>query len=213
VIDSAAFDHPHADLRRAARLVVERRAEMRLSDLNWGRLNTWRGLVACFWDVPEYRPHLDALESVEIEYAPSSHAPEEIAAQSLLVAGWLASHLGWRVERPCAREGAIYRAALAAGGRAINLELRAGEAAACASVRRVRFVGGAAEFEARADEGGARLATSARIGDAPQIGRVVTYEPRTEGQRLGRELGILARDDAYESALAAAAQLLPAEVQ
>ncbi len=47
------------------------------------------------------------------------------------------------------------------------------------------------------------------MGDARQVGRVLAYEPRTEGQRLGRELGILARDEVYESALAAAARLIP----
>jgi glucose-6-phosphate dehydrogenase assembly protein OpcA len=211
VIDSAAFDRPHADLRRVARLVAERRGLMRLSDLGWGRLTTWRSLVACFWDVPEYRPHLDALDSVVIEYVPPPLAPGEIAAQALLVVGWLASCLGWEAGGACAREGPGYRAALSRGGREIGLELRAGAGPFESAISRItlRCAGGAAEFYAGADEGGARLATSAKIGDAPRIGRVLAYEPRTEGRRLARELGILARDDVYEAALAAAARLTP----
>src|ERR1044072_7928618 len=56
VIDSASFDRPHEDLRRLAGLLEGKR--MRLSDLNWGRLTSWRALVAGFWDVADYRDSL-----------------------------------------------------------------------------------------------------------------------------------------------------------
>src|SRR5918997_1074811 len=41
VIDSASFDRPHEDLLRLAEMLEGRR--LRLSDLNWGRLTSWRG--------------------------------------------------------------------------------------------------------------------------------------------------------------------------
>ncbi|MFL6229962.1 MAG: hypothetical protein ACJ741_14410, partial [Pyrinomonadaceae bacterium] len=64
------------------------------------------------------------------------------------------------------------------------------------------------EFYARMDEGDSRLATSAKIGDALEVGRVLAYEAKTEGQRLSRELSILARDEVYEQAVLAATRFI-----
>jgi glucose-6-phosphate dehydrogenase assembly protein OpcA len=209
VIDSAAFDRPRADLLSVARLVASRGGAMRLSDLNWGRLTSWRSLVADFWDVPEYRVHLNALEGVEIEYEPSHFAPAEVAAQALLAAGWLASRLGWQPTGKLVAGANCWQVGLASGHRAIKLVLRASGGAGGGMIRRVVFRAGAgaAEFHAGLGEVEGTLKTSAKIGDALHIGRVVAYEARSEAQRLSRELGILARDEVYEHAVAAAAQL------
>ncbi|MDQ3743693.1 MAG: glucose-6-phosphate dehydrogenase assembly protein OpcA, partial [Acidobacteriota bacterium] len=56
VIDSASFDRPHKDALRLAAIL--KRGGLRLSDLNWGRLTSWRSLVASFWDVSDYRESL-----------------------------------------------------------------------------------------------------------------------------------------------------------
>jgi glucose-6-phosphate dehydrogenase assembly protein OpcA len=210
VIDSAAFDHTHADLRRVARLVESRADVLRLSDLNWGRLTTWRNLIANFWDVPAYRAHLDTLDTTIIDYVPSSLAPEEIAAQSLLVAGWLASCLGWETRTRATRATEGHQASFTSGSRTIDLQLRAVEGECEGAIKRVEFrsAGGAAEFFVSADESGARIETSAKIGDTLEVGRVLAREARTEGQRLSRELGILARDEVYERAVRAAVGLI-----
>ena len=208
VIDSAAFDRPRQDLRRVAGLVAGRGAEMRLSDLNWGRLTSWRGLVASFWDVPEYRKHLDALERVEIEYEPSAVAPGDVAAQALLASGWLAARLGWQPSGTLAADENGTRVGLASEAREIELVLRASGAGGSGAIRRVVFRSGAAEFYAGLGAGSGTLETSAKIGDELHVGRVVAYEAKTEGQRLSRELGILARDEVYEQAVASAARLI-----
>jgi glucose-6-phosphate dehydrogenase assembly protein OpcA len=209
VIDSAAFDHPHADLRHVARLVETRSDVLRISDLNWGRLTAWRNLIAGFWDVPDYRAHLDAADSVVVEYAPAAESGEEVAAQALLVAGWLASRLGWRLVNGSAREGKSHHFNFASGTRTISLELRATDGRA-GCLRRVCFDGadGAAKFYARMDKACARLETSAQVGDALRVGRILAYEAKTEGQRLSRELSILARDEVYEQAVLSAVQLI-----
>jgi glucose-6-phosphate dehydrogenase assembly protein OpcA len=93
VIDSAAFDHPHEDLLRLAQLLSA--GGLRLSDLNWGRLTSWRSLVASFWDVSDYRDSLAHVERVRIEYDPPDRAHESVAPKALLALGWLASCLGW----------------------------------------------------------------------------------------------------------------------
>ncbi|HVG29776.1 MAG TPA: glucose-6-phosphate dehydrogenase assembly protein OpcA [Pyrinomonadaceae bacterium] len=208
VIDSAAFDRPREDLGRVAGLVAGRGEELRLSDLNWGRLTSWRSIVADFWDVPEYREHLDALDRVEIEYEPSAIAPAEVAAQALLTAGWLSSRLGWRPAGTFVEGRNESRVGFTSRGGGIDLVLRASGEAGGGRIRRVVLGGaGAAEFRAALGSGGATLETSARIGDALHVGRVVAYEAKSEGRRLGRELGILARDEVYEQAVTAASRL------
>jgi hypothetical protein len=42
------------------------------------------------------------------------------------------------------------------------------------------------------------------------VGRVLSYEARSEGQRLSAELDILSRDLVYERAVASAARMLGA---
>src|SRR5919112_3007394 len=53
VIDSASFDRPHEDLLRLAALLEGGR--MRLSDLNWGRLTSWRAPGAGLWGGADHR--------------------------------------------------------------------------------------------------------------------------------------------------------------
>ena len=62
VIDSASFDNPHYDLTRLAKILGERSGSLNISDLNWGRLTSWRSLVASFWDVADYRAALEDRE-------------------------------------------------------------------------------------------------------------------------------------------------------
>ena len=213
VIDSAAFDHPHEDMRRVSELLAGRADTLLISDINWGRLTTWRGLVAGFWDVPDYRMHLDALDSLIVEFEPSSSAPGEIPAQATLIVGWLASRLGWSPAEGgfTPGEGGA-RVRLREGGRDINLEFRAVAGGGGGALKSVTFksAGGGAEFFASKGEGGAKLETSARVGEASQVGRVVAYEAKSEGQRLSRELNILARDLVYEESVAAAVRVVGA---
>ncbi|MGB7921837.1 MAG: glucose-6-phosphate dehydrogenase assembly protein OpcA [Pyrinomonadaceae bacterium] len=216
VIDSAAFDHPQDDLLRLAQLLRERSKTMRVSDLNWGRLTSWRTLIAGFWDVPDYRPHLDRIDHVEINYDPPDVAPGEIAPKALLVIGWLASRLGWQFEAAGARDGADESAArftLRAGdARTINVELRATqdkeESDGMMASLRFSVKDGESEFNVAVSADGKKLQTEAMIEGQRAVGRVLSYEARTEGQRLGRELAFLTRDMIYEKAVAASAALI-----
>ena len=103
IVDSTSFFHPEQDIRTLAELlqVVPNCA---LSDLNWGRLTPWRQLVAQFFDVPEYRPYLAGVSSIEIEHAaaplaaPMRTEEGDVSpnpTRTLLLAGWLKERLGW----------------------------------------------------------------------------------------------------------------------
>jgi glucose-6-phosphate dehydrogenase assembly protein OpcA len=212
VIDSLVFDHPHEDMKRLAEIIRERRQYMLLSDLNWGRLTAWRNLIASFWDVPDYRAHLDAVDDIIVEYDPPDAAPEQIAAQALLAVGWLASVLKWQPTGEFVREGNNTRWGLRAGERRLNVEFRPtsdrGGSDGLIATLTLKTGAARAEFYVGVNEGWTKLETSASVGDARAVGRVLSYEARSEGERLSRELGLLSRDEVYEQAVASVGRLI-----
>ncbi|HVQ36702.1 MAG TPA: glucose-6-phosphate dehydrogenase assembly protein OpcA [Pyrinomonadaceae bacterium] len=99
VIDSGEFPDPVSDLAEMNKLFTQenQRSQDRvgISDINWARLTLWRGLLADFYDVPAYQESLDEIDYVRIDYVAAETAPNTVAPQALLIAGWLASRLGW----------------------------------------------------------------------------------------------------------------------
>ncbi len=103
VFDSTSFFNPAVDIRTLAAL-CRVAPDSAISDLNWSRLTPWRELVIQFFDVPEYRPYLAGIQSIEIEHAAAplsvpgrtedgDVSPNPIRA--LLLAAWLKERLGW----------------------------------------------------------------------------------------------------------------------
>jgi glucose-6-phosphate dehydrogenase assembly protein OpcA len=215
VINSAAFDRPYDDLLRLAKMIADPSRLLRVSDLNWGGLTSWRTLTASFWDVPDYRPLLDKIDRVAVQYRPSSDAPDEIAPKALLLAGWFSSRLGWKVVGHAVRvNGGVIECDLSSGDREIILSLirdKTGELNnGMISSFALSATKEAAEFSVALRAGGTKLETEARIGDAHSVGRVLGYEMRSEANRLSRELAILSHDAIYEEAVAQAAHLVEA---
>lgn len=211
VIDSASFDHPHQDLLRLAQILETQK--LRLSDLNWGRLTSWRTLVASFWDVADYRESLAQIESVHIEYDPPDISHDKLAPKALVALGWIASCLGWEVADETPQSDATnVRFKLHSDGRDIDAVLTAGDDVAgrdgmITSLTFKTARGDEFYVELRLEEG--KLRTGARLGGgAHAVERVLGYEARSEGERLNRELDILSRDLLYEKAVALAARML-----
>ena len=215
VIDSAAFDHPHDDLLRLAKMIGDPSRLLRVSDLNWGRLTSWRTLLASFWDVPDYRPLLHEIDRVEVAYDPPDVASDEIAPKALLLAGWLSSRLGWEVVGKVVRgNGGGIECDLTSGDRVMILSLireekNAQDDGMISSVA-LSAKKGKADFYVALRAGGTRLQTEARIGTQRSVGRVLGYEMRSAADRLSRELAFLSRDSVYEEAVSRAAQLVEA---
>lgn len=212
VIDSASFDHPHEDFKRLAELIREGGERLHLSDLNWGRLTSWRSLVAGFWDVASYRASLEKLERVVLEYDPPDLAHEEIAPKALLAIGWLAQGLGWEVAPVGAAvcEGETHFVLLD-GERRVNVILRAtndvaGRDGMITALTMTDDDGDEFRVRLRPDE--CKLETSARTGAMHGVVRTLGFEAHTEGERLSAELGILARDRVFERSVFFAARLL-----
>ncbi len=214
VIDSASFDRPHEDMLSLARLLRETRP--RLSDLNWGRLTSWRALVAGFWDVADYRESLSKIERVVIEYDPPDRRHEQLAPKALLALGWIASCLGWEVKDEGATlENGRARFVLAGdGGREIEAVLAATDDVAGRDgwlTSLTISTGAGDEFYVELLLEERRLRTGARLaGRGHACERVLGYEARGEGARLSSELDILSRDEVYESAVGKAERLLAA---
>ena len=214
VIDSASFDEPHQDLLRLARLLEGGR--LRLSDLNWGRLTSWRSLVANFWDVADYRASLSLIERVRIEYDPPERAHTQVAPKALLALGWLASSLGWgaAADGSTLSEGGAQFRLRGGDGREVEAVLAGtGDAAGRDGWLTSLTISTAAgdEFYVELLPGDHKLRTGARLKDTGHtVGRVLGYEARSEGRRLSAELDILSRDLVYERAVASAARLLGA---
>jgi glucose-6-phosphate dehydrogenase assembly protein OpcA len=216
VIDSAAFDHPQDDLKRLAEILHKREPLMRVSDLNWGRLTSWRTLIASFWDVPDYRALLDRIDQVAIEYDPPDVAHGEIAPKAWLLLGWLASRLGWRVASTPTDEtgGGGARCTLIASHGSVNARFspttdREDSDGMMASLK-LSTTSEGAEFYVALSPDRTKLQTEATVAGQRTAGRVLSYEARTEGQRLGRELAFLTRDKIYEEAVAVSARLIEA---
>src|SRR2546425_3683347 len=213
IIDSATFDHPYDDMLRLSQTISDQSRRMRVSDLNWGRLTSWRTLLASFWDVPDYHPLLGEIERIVIEYRPPKDPPEEIAPKALLLAGWLASRLGWEVAGKVKRDSeGICECDLRAGDRAIGLSFRQNKTAGLKEgmISSVAFAArnGEANFSIAKRTDGTQLQTEAQIGTQRTVGRVLAYEMRSEAEQLGRELAFLNRDVVYEASVARAAQLV-----
>jgi glucose-6-phosphate dehydrogenase assembly protein OpcA len=215
VIDSSCFDQPHSDMQRLARIVGERPQYMSATDLNWGRLTAWRTLIAGFWDVPDYRPYLERIERVTVEYDAPDAAPGEIAPKALLVVGWLASRLGWKLEGAGAHEEGITAGFIFGAGEHridVRMSVSEGRASSDGMLDGVTFssAGPHAEFRVALSADGKRLETDAGIDGVRSVGRVLSYEQKSEGQRLSRELTLPVRDIVYEQALREAARLIEA---
>jgi glucose-6-phosphate dehydrogenase assembly protein OpcA len=213
VLDSSCFDSPHKDLQRLSQIIKEYPQFMSASDLNWGRLTAWRTLMASFWDVPDYRPYLDKIDRVLVEYDAPDLAPDEIAPKALLVVGWLASRLGWSIDETRGLEGkSPVSFQLRAGERAVSVEMRATTRTGQDDGMLVSLtlaVGDAgAEFSVALSDDRKKLETEASIDGKHTIGRVLSYEQKSEGQRLSRELSLFKRDLIYEQALRSASQLI-----
>jgi len=219
IIDSAAFADPHGDLVSLALLLRDRSRGAAISDLNWARLTPWRALLAAFYDVADYRPFLDRLERVVIEYVPASDQAEAISPRALLLAGWLASRLKWQLQ-PAATErrdeAAVFK--LDANGREVAIE--------CVSKRSPEVEPGhiaqatltanapaAASFNVKRSSSGRRLETEVLLGEERRLGRVLGYENLSESALLGRELEILGHDRVFEQAVLTAGEFILSLVQ
>ncbi len=176
-------------------------------DLAWLRSTPWRERVAAAFDPPAIRAELDGLNAVTVRHHPDS----TVAAMLLL--GWLASRLGWKLAHAeivssDRREGVLGGTARS-GEHEIKLELRADPGLSVPGLAGLELRS-ASGFGLRLDRGPGGLHARRRDGDGREREWTLLGASRGEGGILGEGIRqALLRDPTYGPALAAAQEMLP----
>ncbi len=207
LLDSFAFGLPARDLRRPASLVRKLEDVCAVSDLNWTRLRPWRQVIAQMFQGAGWRPYLDRLETVQIQYAANPERGGSMQAGLLL--GWLASRLGWRLESRL-EDG---RLAFRRGAESVHCRLDAADCSGleAGSIVSCRLLASEQGADFRMDRLDDRQLVCVRLS-APGIRmeNSVRIARRELTQLLGEELQNLGSDRVYGEALVTAAELLGA---
>ncbi|MCU0490746.1 MAG: glucose-6-phosphate dehydrogenase assembly protein OpcA [Chloroflexaceae bacterium] len=212
IVDSADFAHPERDLRRMAEL--NQSSTYVMSDLNWARLTLWRELVAQFFDSRGLLPHLFRLDKVVIDYERDPRQPAN-RAQALLLAGWLASRLGWTpLDNSVSLEGDLVRIHMRRPAptvgpqamRLVTIELHPAPVVedsmdSLAAVRLSATDGVQASFVVERTDDPACARTKADLAGMTPIARIVRATQREETDLLATELRLLSRDRTFDETL------------
>jgi glucose-6-phosphate dehydrogenase assembly protein OpcA len=223
ILDSAILSHSVRDIRRLQELIRGLKS-LPVADLAWARLTPWRAALAGFYDVPAYRPDLDGLNRIVVEYsaagvdgAASEQGSASTAPGVLLLVGWLASRLGWKPQRASGDDKAVWTIDFTGNAGDVQLTLSVqpdanhSDSAPGTSILRAELgkdsggIKGSSVFSIRLKEG--CLETTATIDGEQRGGRVVPCENRSETDLLREELDMLGRDVIYEEALSMAAKI------
>ena len=213
IVDTARFSPSGTHLQDLAAWLHKFSGRIQLTDLNWSRITPWRELIAQCFDSPDRRPYLDRLAEVRIEYEQESARLVTQRAQGLLLAGWLASRLGWEFLMSERREAAQPRTFYfkSAGGRVKverNLK-RVDNACGVCFTMELRSEGpSAARFSFSRGSDGKVVKTSAETPGSLPIGRSVRLEVLDEVEILNEELKLGVRDRGYEEALSVVARMI-----
>jgi glucose-6-phosphate dehydrogenase assembly protein OpcA len=217
VVDSSHTPDPSNALNYLVKLIDEGGSELRVSDMAWTRLSSWRQMIAQFFDVPSHLASLSSAEQVVIECARRDDRDRSGITCGLLAAGWLASCMGWRApgeELVKSREG--WKLTLRAGQKGASHEVilyirEMDKVAPSPSVVSVTITGGPkapGTFTVRRTS----PETLTTISDTPSGGnveRTIYSASRDEARLLGIELRQFDSDPVFEQSLRFAANLWP----
>ena len=220
IVDSATFENPEGTLAKMAVQLRSNWPNLAATDMNWGRLTRWRELVAQFFDGAAMRPYLDRIGNEAIDFALGERGQVN-RAQALMVAGWLASRLGWQPVEP------VYELARSDSDRpaAVRLSLRAGKRPVRVTLNAVPHnqdvgvpgdilailleVPGGAEGQVEArfqvgliDEPDKCALTNVQIEGVNPTTRQIQLDSYSRAELLDIELEVFSRDKVYEEALA-----------
>jgi glucose-6-phosphate dehydrogenase assembly protein OpcA len=177
-------------------------------DLAWLRSTPWRERVAATFDPEHMRSELRSLDALEIRHHPDS------TVAAMLFVGWLASRLGWEldraaIERRAAHGGALTGRARAPGGYTVELRLRAAPELQVPGLAGVRL-SSESGLRLSLDRGPGGLRARRRERNGNERTWTLPGASRGEGGILGEGIRqALLRDPTYRPALRAAQAMLP----
>ena len=198
ILDSARLQDPAEVIRRVVSHLDDPLFQPGIGDLNWGRLRHWRAMIAMFFDAPNTRPLLSEIDEVNIEHTPTGRV------ESRLLAGWLASRLGWGKTRVAATDAeASYPNGVVTRflERGPSFEMAGG-------IVSVRMRGAnSSSFEVHRDGERSVRVRAAFAAGAPMT-RMAAFEGAGEGSLLAHELGRPGMNPVFAGTLRAAVDLL-----
>jgi len=175
-----------------------------LMDLNWSRLVTWRALAADFFDVADYRPHLDRLDAVEVRHLGDT-------PRAFYLVSWLATRLGWTVKSVERSSDETSRTFLFDSKRNEVRVMLAREVPASGTLGSIEELvlasGSDARFSIRKTEDRSRLTWEVDLNGHRRSARVLGHDQWTDAELVSRELEILGRDRIFEKSAALAYSL------
>ena len=121
VFDSARFEEPYHAFRGLSRMISAEHRKLGLADLQWSRLRPWRETIAQFFTPFDRRPFLQGISELGIDYAGQGRGNRIAAA---FITGWMASALGWKMQRATAGSGGVVAAHYTSGRRSIEVNFR-----------------------------------------------------------------------------------------
>ena len=228
VVDSASFDSPFTAFGRMSGMLKVAHQRLGMGDLQWARLRPWRESIAQFFTPRERRAFLAGISEVGVDYAGEGRGNRIVAS---LLTGWMASALGWKLQRATGGTGGVVVALYSAGDRSVEVEFRSvpKEGLVPGEVSAVRIAGvsggttfrlevhhnpersrsSAVDFPERRRQDTARvLLTLIEIGEGETLRHVQQLEEETEVSLLLDLLSTGTHDEVYNRSLGAAAELM-----
>lgn len=211
IVDSGDFARPDRTLARLHAVARSGYNRYGVTDFNWTRITPWRELVMQFFDVPAWRPFLDAITGIRVGFAVDADGREIHPSQALLFIGWLASRLGWTAVESLApsEAGGLLFAMRRPDGQEIPVRVRPRfipglDEGDLAGLRIQSEDGGRhAEFVVKRSETTTHATALVTVGGRGMSERIVPLGRPGVSELLGEELTIARSDSIYEDALAA----------
>ncbi|MFQ5656471.1 MAG: glucose-6-phosphate dehydrogenase assembly protein OpcA [Candidatus Methylomirabilales bacterium] len=204
IIDAGALHDPLKELGGLTALIKQKTRWAAFSDLSWARLTPWRGLVAGFFDVPDYRPYLTRFNRVEIECRMDCADHDVIPVQALLIVGWLASRLRWQLrsgigwidKRTCQLQMRVDERPIV-----VQIKTAASTKESLNAIRLSAEGEPSARFMVSKSEDGLHLLSNIELAEKSVVGKVRRLDDHSQARLISRELEILDHDAVYEQAL------------
>ncbi len=107
VVDSARFARPYHSFLGLADTIAHAHKRLGMADLHWARLDPWRETIAQFFAPVARRSFLSGITSIGIDYTGQGRGNR---IPSSVLIGWIASALGWKLQRATGGPGGVVSA-------------------------------------------------------------------------------------------------------
>lgn len=175
LFDSRHWKNPAEQFGLIDRIAALGEGRTVLCDLNWARSLPVRQALAGIFDCPGTLPEICKIRSLRIDHAPG------YSTTALLLVGWLADRLGWRLEGKDEKEGmTAYPLFVDSMGNSVTVSLHETEGP---SISRLLLKTADASFEVVRDRDSDLYVTTAKGTSVPCNSRMVRA-PREETKEI-----------------------------